>query len=329
MDKKQAQFILHSFRPDGADAADADFTEALQLAVEDRDLGEWLADERATDAAFASALCEAEIPDELRVHILAVMRGEKPTDPAQEAEMDAIVSDALAHVDPPEGLRDQILAAMHVQQSQAAQASSTLPDEPANVTDIESQRENVQRKSTPSWFRLASVAAAVVLGVFLALQLDLGPKDNRDASVKIASMDIQRKTAFMLNTKFALDVMNPPKTEVNTWLVNHELPAPARLPAGLDGMKIMGCKRIQLAGDISASLLCFTKDSGGMVHLVVINNDYIKDAHLPGMDEIQKEDCYNCPKTGWDIAKWRDRENTFLLFAKKEDPSQHGVIQYF
>lgn len=321
MDKKQAQFILHSFRPDGADAADADFADALQLAVEDRDLGEWLADERATDAAFASALCEVEIPDELRMHILAVMRGEKPTDPVQEAEMDAVLSEALSHVDPPEGLRDQILAAMHVQQSQAA---SVRPVEPENVTDIESQRQ-----STPSWFRMASVAAAVVLGVFLALQIDLGSSPESTASAKIGAMDVQRKAALMLNTKFALDVMNPPKTEVNTWLVNHELPAPSRLPEGLNGMKIMGCKKIQLAGDISASLLCFTKDSGGMVHLVIINNDYIKDAHLPSMGEIQKEDCYNCPKTGWDIAKWRDRENTFLLFAKKEDPSQNGVIQYF
>ena len=54
MDKEQAKFILQSFRPDGADAADTDFAEALQLAVEDRELGEWLADERATDAAFAA-----------------------------------------------------------------------------------------------------------------------------------------------------------------------------------------------------------------------------------------------------------------------------------
>jgi len=47
MDKEKAQFILTSFRANGKDSADADFQEALKLAVEDRELGEWLADERA------------------------------------------------------------------------------------------------------------------------------------------------------------------------------------------------------------------------------------------------------------------------------------------
>ena len=96
MDKEQAQFILQSFRPDGADASDPSFAEALQLAAADRELGEWLADERSADAAFAAALCEVEIPEELRQHILAVMRGEKPADPEIEAAMDDLLRDALA-----------------------------------------------------------------------------------------------------------------------------------------------------------------------------------------------------------------------------------------
>ena len=55
MDKEQAKFILQSFRPDGADAQDPDFAEALALAAQDRELGDWLASERAQDAAFAAA----------------------------------------------------------------------------------------------------------------------------------------------------------------------------------------------------------------------------------------------------------------------------------
>ena len=54
MDKEQAKFILESFRPDGADAHDETFAAALQLAVEDRDLCEWLTHERSTDAKFAA-----------------------------------------------------------------------------------------------------------------------------------------------------------------------------------------------------------------------------------------------------------------------------------
>lgn len=345
MDKKQAQFILHSFRPDGADAMDEDFAEALQLAVEDRALGEWLADERASDAAFAAALCEVEIPDELRMHTLSVMRGEKPTVPAQDAEMDAFVCGALAHVESPEGLRDQILAAMHIQSAQGnADASDVLENVAAMDVGAHSPDEPVSPvRSRFGWFQIASLAATVVFGGFLALQVDLGEKSIttsvagvRDVGgvtsgneTRLTSYDLQREAGRMLNSKLALDVMNSQQGKVNSWLADHELPVPARLPVGLRGMKIIGCKKILLPGDMSASLLCFTKDSGCMVHLVVINNDYIRDAHLPGMDEIKKGDCYLCPKSGWNIARWRDRENTFLLFAKKEAASGGGLLEYF
>ena len=60
MDKERARFVLSCFRPDGADAGDPDFAEALRMAAGDRELGEWLARERAQDAAFAQAL-ESEV----------------------------------------------------------------------------------------------------------------------------------------------------------------------------------------------------------------------------------------------------------------------------
>ena len=70
MDRDQAKFILSSFRPDGADADSEDFTEALRLAAADREVGEWLARERALDAEFAGALSKLSLPDDLRDEIL-------------------------------------------------------------------------------------------------------------------------------------------------------------------------------------------------------------------------------------------------------------------
>ena len=91
MDKEQAKFILQSFRPDGADAQDPDFADALAVAAEDRELGEWLAEERAQDASFAAALASVEIPEALRENILGVLRGE---DRAEDySEMDAAGTD--------------------------------------------------------------------------------------------------------------------------------------------------------------------------------------------------------------------------------------------
>ena len=113
MDKEQAKFILQCFRPDGGDALDTDFAEALELATKDRELGEWLVKERSTDAAFAAALESVEIPDSLRESIFASFEG----DASEEfSELDAAFVGALASVQPPEGLRDQILMAMQAEE---------------------------------------------------------------------------------------------------------------------------------------------------------------------------------------------------------------------
>ncbi len=79
MDNEQARFILRSFRPDGADAGDPDFAEALKLAMENRELGEWLASERAFDAEFANALGTVDLPENLREDIMACLAAERGT----------------------------------------------------------------------------------------------------------------------------------------------------------------------------------------------------------------------------------------------------------
>ena len=152
MDKEQAKFILQSFRPDGADADDPQFAEALSLAVEDRELGEWLAQERATDAAFAALLSEVEIPEDLRESIITILTGGAVN--GELGEMDADMVGALSSLRAPEGLRDEILAAMEVSAS-------------GKVTKFPEKA----RWRNPRWLSAAAVAAAVVLGAVVALSL--------------------------------------------------------------------------------------------------------------------------------------------------------------
>lgn len=315
MDKEQAKFILQSFRPDGADAADTDFAEALQLAVENRELGEWLADERATDAAFASALCEVEIPEELRQHILAVMRGEKPTDPEMDAAMDNILFDAMGDVQPSAGLREQILAAMEVENSHEAPSNAITPD----------ATQAGWFAGWAGWKKLAAVAAAVVLGTFVAFQMtSTNPVDDR-----ITSHDVQQHAGKLLNASFELDVKGPNPESINTWLVSHELPSLSGLPESLQNVKKLGCKEIKLPGDKKASLVCFREGDGGTVHVIIVKNDYIEDRNLPTLSEVKKGDCYHCPKTKWNIARWQDGENTFIMLAKKDASAKNELLKYF
>lgn len=71
MDNQEARFILQAYRPDGRDATDPVFREALEVARRDPDLSVWLAGEQALDAALSQKLREVPVPASLKPSILA------------------------------------------------------------------------------------------------------------------------------------------------------------------------------------------------------------------------------------------------------------------
>lgn len=312
MDKEQAKFILESFRPDGADAHDDTFAEALQLAVEDRELGEWLAGERASDAEFASTLMDVEIPDQLRLHILAVMRGEEINDPDAELVMDEMLCGALEEVEPPTGLKDQILAAMAVQQQ----------DREAGVIPM-----NTASEKKSGWLNMKgvmSMAAALALGGFLALQVGSLKSDG-----VMSAHVVQQHAGDFLNASFELDVKNSNREEVKNWLVSNNLPSPSSLPSRLAGMKILGCKKVMLPEGQEGSLLCYSEGSGGDVHVVIVKNEMIKGGRIPFIKEVTKKNCYFCSNTGMDVASWQDDKHTYIMMAQPQQNEKNTLIRYF
>jgi hypothetical protein len=71
MDKYKARFVLQSIRPDGAEADEPEFAEALEAARTDPELGSQFAAEQALDRVIASKLAEIPIPAGLCESILA------------------------------------------------------------------------------------------------------------------------------------------------------------------------------------------------------------------------------------------------------------------
>lgn len=70
MDKQSSRFLLRACRPNGADAADPTFRDALENARLDPELGSWFAREQAIDRAIADRLREVRAPAGLRQQIL-------------------------------------------------------------------------------------------------------------------------------------------------------------------------------------------------------------------------------------------------------------------
>ena len=78
MNNQEAKFILGAYRPDGRDASNPQFVEALAQAETDAELRSWFARQRLFDASVAAKLREITPPAGLRDAIVAGVRASRP-----------------------------------------------------------------------------------------------------------------------------------------------------------------------------------------------------------------------------------------------------------
>lgn len=304
MDKDNARFLLQSFRPDGADATDPDFADALALAAADRELGEWLADERAEDAAMATALSHIEIPADLRDGLLtSLAEGADDALPTFD-EDDHLIADALSHIAPPAGLREQILTAMDVE--------SKVVTPPASIW------------TSRRWKKVASlgsIAAMLVLGLLLAFG------GNTRAIASDNNQAVHQSSIKMLSAPlFSLDLRNKDHSAIFSWLEGEDLPTPPRLPEGLKDLPGVGCKKLTVGTETpNGSLICFRKENGTIVHLILMEKRTLPFQIVNPMGE--KEICTDCVDTGWAVTEWADENYAYFLLANAAPAELSEVFQ--
>lgn len=292
MDKEHARFVLRSFRPDGADAGDADFAGALRLAAEDRELGEWLAGERSLDAEFSAALGHISIPEDLRDAILAgfaVARGEMPL---PEDDLDRSFVSALASISAPANLRQNILAAIAVQEQVTAPAKSRI-----------------------SWFRYG-VPLAAAAGIALAFVMDRPTTIHPTSSVaQVSQVPLADVRAGFIRTlsspAFSLETKDPNHDALFSHLEKRKLPCPGCtcLPKGLKDLPTLGCRELIVDGK-RGSMLCFDGGENGVVHLVIFHRSDIA-------DDLPSKGNPRIAQFGeWTGAAWAKGDEAFVLFGK-------------
>ena len=74
MTNARAKFLLSVYRPNGADAKDLAFKEALAQVQRDPTLGNWFREQQAFDELISAKLRSIEIPARLPTAILAGFR---------------------------------------------------------------------------------------------------------------------------------------------------------------------------------------------------------------------------------------------------------------
>lgn len=287
MDKEKARFILESFRPDGADAGDADFADALRLATVDRELGAWLMRERAFDAEFAEALARVELPEGLREKILLGMVQDSADTPRVNLEKEAEMMQAMAGIAVPDGLRERILVAM--------EQSSRVP---------------VEEKGW-RWPRLVIplAAAASIAMAFVFLQHDSATGTTAGAE-QISVDTVEAEFVELVESPvFSLDMHHEDVGILMAGLRERGLPvADSELPPGLDSLKGKGCRKLLVDGK-EGTLVCF--DTGaGMVHLVTFRRSDIS-GELPGMENPKMRQ-----QGEWVTATWGDETHSYTLLQK-------------
>lgn len=285
MDKEQARFILRSFRPDGADAADPGFAEALHLAAEDRELGEWLARQRALDAEFSRALESLAIPERLREEILSGLAAERGEVPPPHDELDRSFMAALSGLRPPDELRGKLLAAM----SPAMKDKRPLPR---------------------SRIALLLAAAAGFALAFLVGQ----PGAPLPQEAKIKPVRIEAVQAGFIKTfkapDFSLEEKNPDHETLFTHLRGRSLPCPGcdPIPAGLQKVPSLGCRELVIDGK-RGSLICFDRGADGIVHLIIFRREDVS-CEVP----VGGKPAFN-QNGQWAVASWGTADDVFILVS--------------
>ncbi len=302
MDKEQARFVLRSFRPDGEDAGDPDFTEALRLALENRELGEWLAHERAFDASFATALGAVDLPPNLRDDILACLAVERGDFPQAEDAGDASWIGALASIQPPPGLRDELLAAMD------RTVNHTL-DKPA--------------PAKISLFRRFAVPLAAAAGIVLAVVVTRQQEQPTQVIAKSNRIPLEVVQAGFVKTfespEFALEEMNPQHGILVSHLRSEKLPCPGWMPPGLEKVAGLGCRELVIDGK-RGSLICFNRGEGGMVHMIIFLS---KDLEGDFPDASHPAFARN---GDWSTACWQRDGKVYMLMGQTSEKEISGLF---
>ncbi|MBJ05977.1 MAG: hypothetical protein CMO40_02505 [Verrucomicrobiaceae bacterium] len=323
MDREQARFILRSFRPDGTDEDNPDFGEALAVALEDRELGAWLAAERTQDAFYVAALSDLVAPSTLQAEILERIKNDprqkRPTEAESEDEPKVIVFDPpridlAAEAPRPATRQHEALTVLKVETRVGA-------GEPMLARPGEGQ-ENTR---SPSWWKTATVSVALVLGAFAAFELtstSRGSADAGEGSVALSKLEHRAIKEVAHPVNFSL--RSSDLRDHRAWLLRNRAPAfdPGEIPDQMAAARAVGC-RIFMMGQTRISLVCLERE-GQPVHLVVMGAEDLKPEDLQKLRNGRSE-CWQCPATKVSVAAWEDSGQVYLLLGKMEEKDLLGL----
>ena len=321
MDREQARFVLRSFRPDGADSGDPDFEEALAVAADDRELGEWLAVEREQDASVAASLKDLTIPSSLRSSILAALKadaagnesgsGAPVVDTTENlSDQESSPAGSLVFEGPPEELKEQTLTVLKVEIAGKPMAVAAAGGQPAEEVSMREQ----------GWLKAAVAAVLLVLGAFVAFELTSSSFDPREGQGETIALRVLENEAIAEVVRQGIFPLQSGRLqEHQAWIRENNAPGfhLDELPEGISEGKPVGC-RLFMVGTTRISHVCFDM-KGSRAHLVVVRSEDLKAGDLGKFGERGQDHCRQCRDTGVSVISWQGKDQIYLLLAKLKE----------
>lgn len=156
-------------------------------------------------------------------------------------------------------------------------------------------------QGTRNWWRPLALAASLALAALAGWQMW------RQASeVRLPLAGPTEAALFLAENHSSIGRMGSDTEGLRQWLKTRGGPVPGALPAGLAGLKVLGCEtwRTNLG---RVSLMCFLSDSHERVHLYVFENPG-KWTELPGMGRPALN-----ASGGWSFATWQEGGQVYVL----------------
>jgi hypothetical protein len=178
-------------------------------------------------------------------------------------------------------------------------ATEVPPDLRENIlAGVKVSRPLRWSKSFAKW----AIAAALVLSAALGSLIWHNTRPTRLTGWQNEALNVISSVASNVSS---FDARSDNPNQLLAWLHSNHAPAAEKLPSNLEKLESLGCKRFSWSG-VPASVICFMRPDGGLIHLVTANAS-------SSVDRTLKPEAKFVQQGEWATATWREGDRVYML----------------